>query len=586
MPSNDDTLAPRPPDDAGVVPTPAGERDPEILIDHIREISETVRASLFWLLALLAFVGFTMLAHKDVAFFVAGFTTEVPFGGVRVATKPLFITVALLLAGLYMYLHLQLVSLWDELGDAPERIGPNRLFERVHPGIIAQSAVLYRSRARPDGSAPPHAFGDAMAAIMFLLLWLATPALLTYIFWRSMALHSPALTLWIGACLVAVGFVGFRGARISRGRLSRPKEEREKVHAPARFHRALGVGGLITIIAVLCALAWETTRGGLLPYEKGEPPPLLVSADISEAELTPRPPGWRTYDVWIEDFDEAYRDRQGLAPEERLDEQQAASLKAEAWQEYGNYLKSLVAPDLTKRDLRKAILREAFLPSADLRGAQMQGADLSSAQMQGANVVGAQMQGAIFEQAEMQKANFENAQMQRANLSYAGMQRASFYNAQMQGANLRGARMQGANFHFAQLKDAQMQGADLSGAVMMTADLRGARMQGSNCKDADFRAALVHSAVLSCREKSLTQEQLRLTVGDDNTILPENLHVWSCLKPAALSSKFLTKIEKLLARYPEEHRTLSRAEFEGLLYCDEGQVPHEVGRHPEPAAAD
>ncbi|MDN5871234.1 MAG: hypothetical protein L0H73_11020 [Nitrococcus sp.] len=193
MSPNDDAHDSPPADDTGVAPAPA--RDPEILIDHIREISQTARGTWFALLALLAFVGVTMMAHTDASFFAAGVATKLPMVGLEVPTLSFFIATPLMIAALYVHLHLFLVSLWNALADAPEQIGSDRLFDRVYPGLIAQTTVLYRSRARPDESAPPHAFAGAMKASVLLLVWLAAPALLAWLFWRSMALHRLALTL-------------------------------------------------------------------------------------------------------------------------------------------------------------------------------------------------------------------------------------------------------------------------------------------------------------------------------------------------------------------------------------------------------
>ncbi|MDN5872413.1 MAG: pentapeptide repeat-containing protein, partial [Nitrococcus sp.] len=155
--------------------------------------------------------------------------------------------------------------------------------------------------------------------------------------------------------------------------------------------------------------------------------------------------------------------------------------------------------------------------------------------------------------------------------------------AQMQGADMSEARMQGAD-----LRHAQTQGATLYHAQLRGADLRDAQLQGSNCEGTEFLGALVQSADLTCLVGTLTQRQLEFTVGDVATILPEGLHVWSCLDRSALAPQVHSQIKATTAHYSEERNgSISRAEFEDLLFCDSAsrdslrRVPHEVGHPPE-----
>lgn len=56
----------------------------------------------------------------------------------------------------------------------------------------------------------------------------------------------------------------------------------------------------------------------------------------------------------------------------------------------------------------------------------------------------------------------------------------------------------------------------------------------------------------------------------------------------ALPADILTEIKAALAYHPgEDHAArITRAQFEGLLFCNEGETPQKVGRHPESAAAE
>src|SRR5215213_9361861 len=90
-------------------------------------------------------------------------------------------------------------------------------------------------------------------------------------------------------------------------------------------------------------------------------------------------------------------------------------------------------------------------------------------------------------------------------------------------ANLPGANLSGAN-----LSGANLQSATLNiGTRLTSADLRGADLRGAN-----FHAAWFHSTDLSGADLrganflgivDLSQEQLELAIGDENTRLPDHI---------------------------------------------------------------
>jgi uncharacterized protein YjbI with pentapeptide repeats len=75
--------------------------------------------------------------------------------------------------------------------------------------------------------------------------------------------------------------------------------------------------------------------------------------------------------------------------------------------------------------------------------------------------------------------------------------------ANLEGANLSHARLEGAG-----LKDVNLEGKDLSNANLTSADLFSANLQGGHIWAAN----------------GLTQEQIDRVIGDENTVLPRNLH--------------------------------------------------------------
>jgi hypothetical protein len=115
----------------------------------------------------------------------------------------------------------------------------------------------------------------------------------------------------------------------------------------------------------------------------------------------------------------------------------------------------------------------------------------------------------------------------------------------LRGIDLRGANLQWALFDGAHLTDGTLAEADLKGAVLAVAhltgtqlsadlqhaDLHGADLQGAKywhvSKEGDFVEANLTGADLAGadlrRANGLTQEQLNSALGDDDTILPDDL---------------------------------------------------------------
>ncbi len=155
MPRLDDILDPIAKGLTGTKPEPAPEPNPQIILDHIAEVSKNARATWFGLLGLLAFVGVTLLAHKDAEFFAFGAETQLPLIGIKVPVKAFFYVAPVLVAAIYAYLHLYLMTLWDSLADAPAKIDGQPLSDRVFPWLISYAALWDRNRRRRDGSAAP-----------------------------------------------------------------------------------------------------------------------------------------------------------------------------------------------------------------------------------------------------------------------------------------------------------------------------------------------------------------------------------------------------------------------------------------------
>ncbi|MEM9146437.1 MAG: pentapeptide repeat-containing protein, partial [Pseudomonadota bacterium] len=412
----------------------AHDRQAEDILGHIREVSQNARTTWFGLLALLAFVGVALLAHKDSAFFVRGVETELPIIGISVPVEGFFFTAPVLVAAVYAYLHLYLETLWAALGRAPAEIDGEPLSEQVFPWLLTRAALSLRR----DGAARPTAMGLLTLVVSVAITWVAGLLALGRFWTESRAVHDPALSLWIAGWLFAAGIVGARSFWVMRCHM-RPREGRVPEAIPlwldlTWFPFAVG----------LVFVSWQTTHGGL-PWGERLLTPFTVSADLSEVVLVKRPDDWQAYTQWFEGFEARHLERRpgtpGVPGPESWEDLPADEMRrfwAEARKHWDRQIQRLPVHDLRESDLRTANLFQATLHRPNLSHSQMQGADLGGASMQGADLGGASMQG--------------------ANLWGASMQGANLWGASMQGANLWGASMQGAN-----LWEAKMQDADCSG---------------------------------------------------------------------------------------------------------------------------
>ncbi len=177
---------------------------------QIEKISQNARTTWFALLALLVFVGVTLMGHKDADFFAYGAATTLPIVGIDVPPTAFFLAAPILTAALYCYLHIYLLGLWDALGDIEQEPGAPPLADRIVPTVFTITALWYRSFARRDGAMAPRVLGTWTVLLAYLLVWGFGIIVLGWTWWRTMPAHEPLITLVSGLCLWAAAFVEAR----------------------------------------------------------------------------------------------------------------------------------------------------------------------------------------------------------------------------------------------------------------------------------------------------------------------------------------------------------------------------------------
>lgn len=116
--------------------------------------------------------------------------------------------------------------------------------------------------------------------------------------------------------------------------------------------------------------------------------------------------------------------------------------------------------NLSGADLRKVILKDAYLGGANLQRANLHYANLQYARLYYAN-----LQYAKLNNANLSEANLRNAVLNYADLRNAVMRGANLYNAFLVEVDLRGAKLNGADLRGANLRDADLTDANLSDAT-------------------------------------------------------------------------------------------------------------------------
>ena len=179
--------------------------------------------------------------------------------------------------------------------------------------------------------------------------------------------------------------------------------------------------------------------------------------------------------------------------------------------------------NLTRTNLKNAILYECHLEHTFFNGANLEEAELSDAYLEGSDFEKANLKGAILENSHLEGADFNEADLEEAYLAHANLESTSFWKANLRKATLIHVNLEEVNFYNANLEEANLvkvfdnlpasnlkkaflananligtklrqvnlqeanlQEADLEGADLKLANLEGADLKGANLEDADL----------------------------------------------------------------------------------------------------
>ncbi|WZO99903.1 pentapeptide repeat-containing protein [Isosphaeraceae bacterium EP7] len=430
-------------------------------------------------------------------------SSKLPILGIDIPLVRFYMAAPILLLCLYVYFHLGLQRLWEDLSELPAVFPDGRSLDKKAPPWLLNSLVRPNFiRLRDDRPQ----LSRWQAFISVALAWGLVPITLLFLWARFLRCHDLTVSgihvlMLAGAIGAAVGFHRLT-INTLRG-MGRRKFSWRKSWQDARLQFILNsalslvILGLLTFGAILGVNPDSEGRGVVVPSWSEKPldvrhwAPRFFSfigystfAHLDGTDLSVKPLNWNG---------------EKATPQE-LGEVKGADLGGSNIR-YGNvfgaflvnaYLKEVKAEgcDMRESDLRRADLREARLVGVNFRSADLRGADLRWADLTGARLKEAKLEGATLNSADLTNACLDDARLASSNEQ-----------------GIKPTSLREANLHGASLVNADLRGVDLRGANLADAILTGVNFKGANLVDVI----------------GLTRKQVEVSIRDDTTKLPASL---------------------------------------------------------------
>ncbi len=449
----------------------SGAKLPEAIMkfEGLANVQETSKssASLFTsTLLLCAYTWLTILATRDAQLLnnAAPPSSRLPILGTDIPLIQFYLVCPLLLFCFYLYFHLGLQRLWEELADLPAVFPDGRpLDAKAHPWMLNSLVCLHVERLRR--ARPALTLWQARLAAM--VAWGIVPFTLVLIWARYLTGHDWRVTgthVVLIASAVGSG-LGFYHLAIETLRgADRPSFSWRRPWQDIR---------LIYGFVALCAFVMlYVTSVGAIDGVNTRLVQKEISVDFQKRTLLdPR--------VWVPQS----LDRVGIRSFAALDGIDL-SIKPANWSGKETDLSVVKGADLAARDLRfadayGAFFVNAFMKGADLRGADLREADFRNADLRLADLTGANLRGAKLQNADLHGAKLSHAVLTHANLSNADLARTDLSDARITEADLTGA----------DLTNADLQRADLTGSKLIKATLVAVKMRDAKLDGTDLTGA-------------------------------------------------------------------------------------------------
>lgn len=332
-----------------------------------------------------------MLLGCAVSWFILGTTTDVmlltnaplrlfPDVNLPLSSVGFVRGMPVLLLSLFLYLHVHLQRLWEDIATLPAVFPDGSPVDKVlYPWLVHGLVRTYNTRLQSQRLPLTRLQGS----LSVLLLWWLVPLTLLLFWARALVQQAWITSLVHIALLVAV--MGFTMLFYNLARQT----------LRGRAIRRYKYGAMALLVAFVCHVVFSAITFGALT---GVPAPLLATpaSDLRSA------PGWSHNDIgrvvpYVMRF-------LAVRPFANLVEAEV-STKLAPWASQEDDPRPLVQGAMLRgRNLRYVEARGAFLVNADLREANLQGADLRHADLRGAQLAAADMRGARLQGADLRYA--------------------------------------------------------------------------------------------------------------------------------------------------------------------------------------
>jgi uncharacterized protein YjbI with pentapeptide repeats len=395
----------------------AGARLPDSLTGLFKDletasgISDSAQKLFVAMLAACLYSWLTIATTTDVSLVTNRGSSPLPIIQASIPIVAFYVVTPLLLLGVYLYFHLYLQKLWEELGSLPAIFPDGRpLQAKADPWLLSD---LVRSHVSKLSANRPF-LSYLQQWISVLLGWWVVPITLLLFWVRYLPRHDLVGTVFhcvlTGISIAAAVFLYRLAGRTLRGTARVPFAWR----AAATSARSYGVAATAFTSAIALAVV---SLGATLGVRPGHPDqdcwpvshgprtwaPRAMAllryspfADLTAADLSLKPPNWT-----------------GKSDAE---------------------LDAVKGLQLRGVDLRYADIRAAFLPGTVLTDAHLEGADLLLADLRQTELAGAHLDGAVLEGARLDRADLSRASLRGTDLTYADLTGTDLTAADIKGA--------------------------------------------------------------------------------------------------------------------------------------------------------
>lgn len=496
-------------------------------LDIVAEVSKNTQTLFTSIVLVCGYTWLTIASTTDAQLLnnAAPPSSRLPILGIDIPLVRFYAAAPLLLLCLYVYFHLGLQRLWEELADLPAVFPDGRaLDKKAYPWLLN---VLVRAHAPRLAGHRSH-LSRWQARISVLLAWGLVPLTILVLWGRYLRGHDWDVTALHIALLGVVGGSGAAFLRLA-ARTLRGSERRPFLWNRAwKDARARGAGVAVALIGVMYLLSLGVIEGIN---------PELADRLADQSIIQRTASKYTSIDVrrWVP----VVLAHLGYSSSAMLDDV-SLSTRPSNWSPAKPELDAVRGADLEGRNLRFAKAYNAFCINTYLRGADLRWSDFREADLRRADLRSALLGGANLRSAKLQEADLRYADLREVRLKDALLDKAVLNDADLKGANLCDARMPGANLSGADLRGGNLQGTKLhpfreddTGLLKRTllcntqlqgADLSGADLTGADLQGADLRGAILRGANLT-DVTGLTRQQLETVVIDDQTLLPAYLRI-------------------------------------------------------------